>query len=86
MTCHRNPPPTYHNRASQSVSAGIRASVFQLLELCYCENSGSPAGACVLRRHYSITYTQSLHAINGLILWDEWGTYFVDACRKFYPT
>ena len=36
----------------------------QPLQRCYCENSGSPASACVMRRHYCITYTQSLHAIN----------------------
>ena len=40
---------------------------FQPLQQCYCENSGSPASVCVMRRHYSITYTQSLHAINGLL-------------------
>ena len=37
------------------------------LQRCYCENSGSPASACVMRRHYSITYIQSVHAIIGLI-------------------
>ena len=31
-----------------------------------CETSGSPASSCVMRRHYSITYMESLHAINGL--------------------
>ena len=40
---------------------------FQPLQRCYCENSGSPARACVMRCRYSITYTQSLHAINGLL-------------------
>ena len=39
----------------------------QPLQRCYCENSGSSASACVMRRHYSITYTQSLHTINGLL-------------------
>ena len=39
----------------------------QPLERCYCENSGSPASACILRRHYSITYTQSVNAVNGLL-------------------
>ena len=37
------------------------------LQRCYCGNSGSPTSACVMRRHYYITYTQSLHAINGLL-------------------
>ena len=39
----------------------------QPLQRCYCEYSGSPASACVMQRHYCITYTQSFHAINGLI-------------------
>ena len=39
----------------------------QLLQRCYCENSGISASACVIRRNFSITYTQSLHAVNGLI-------------------
>ena len=39
----------------------------QPLQLCYCENSESSVNACVMRRHYSITYMQSLYAINGLI-------------------
>ena len=39
----------------------------QSLQRCYCVNSGSPASACVMWRHYSITYLQSLHTINGLI-------------------
>ena len=56
----------YHKRTSQSAGAGISFH-FQPLQRCYCENSGSPASACVIRRHYSITYTQSFHAINGLL-------------------
>ena len=39
----------------------------QPLQRRYRENSGSPSSACVMRRHYSITYTQSLHTINGLL-------------------
>ena len=39
----------------------------QPLQRCYCENSGCPASACIMRRHYSITYTQSLQAISGLL-------------------
>ena len=39
----------------------------QPLQRCYCENSGSPASTCVMRHHYSIMYTRSLHAINGLL-------------------
>ena len=50
-----------------SVSGSWNKSLrFQPLQRCYCENWGSPASACVMRRHCSITYTQSLHAINGL--------------------
>ena len=37
------------------------------LQRCYCEDSESPASACAMRRHYYITYTQSLHAVNELI-------------------
>ena len=33
----------------------------------YGENSGSPASVCIIRRHYSIMYMQSLYAINGLL-------------------
>ena len=39
----------------------------QPLQRCYFANSGSPASACVMRRRYSITYTQYLHAINVLL-------------------
>ena len=39
----------------------------QPLQRCYCDNSESLASACVMRHHYSITYMQSLHAINDLI-------------------
>ena len=41
----------------------------QPLQRCYCENSGNITSACVMRRQYFITYTQSL------------STYFVDSCR-----
>ena len=51
------------------------------LQRCNSENSGSPARACVMRRQYSITYTQSIHTRNGFYLWDECETYFVDAPR-----
>ena len=39
----------------------------QPLQRRYCENSESRASVCVMRRRYSITYTQSLHIINGLL-------------------
>ena len=39
----------------------------QPLQRCYFENSGSPASSCLMLSHYSITYTQSLHTINGLL-------------------
>ena len=34
---------------------------------CYCESSGSPGSACVMRHHCSIAYTQSLYAIISLL-------------------
>ena len=39
----------------------------QPLQRCYCKNSGSPASAFVIRRHFSIKYTQPLHGIIGLL-------------------
>ena len=39
----------------------------QLLQRFFCGNSGSPASACVMRRHNSIMYIQSLQAINVLL-------------------
>ena len=39
----------------------------QPLQRRYCENSGGPASARVVRRYYCITYTQSLYAIIGSI-------------------
>ena len=44
-----------------------RSLQIQPLQRCYCENYGSIAAACVMRRHYSITSMRSLHAINGLL-------------------
>ena len=54
------------------------------LQRCYNENSGRSASPCFMRRYYSIMYTQSLHAINGLVAGDEWETNFVDTPRKAY--
>ena len=54
---------------------------FQPLQRCYCENSGRPARTCIIRRHYSITYTQSLHAMDGLL---AVGTYFVNTFRIIF--
>ena len=42
-------------------------SHFTALQRGYCEIWGSPGSACVMRRHYAITYKQSLHAVNDLI-------------------
>ena len=65
----------YHRHISQLGGA----------ETSYCENSGSPASSCIMRRHYSIMYTQLLNAINGLLAVGlEWETYFVDAPCSFY--
>ena len=44
-----------------------RSLHLQPLQRCYCKNSERPTTACVIRRCYSITYTQSLNEINGLI-------------------
>ena len=56
----------YHRCTSQSAGAGINLHL-QPLQRCYFENSESSASACVMRRHYSIMYTEKLHAINGLL-------------------
>ena len=57
----------YH-RPRFTVGGSWNKSVhLQPLQLCYCENSGTSASASVMRLHYSITYTHSLHTINGLI-------------------
>ena len=40
----------------------------QPLQRYYSENSGCPVSACVIRPHYSVTFTQSIHAINGFIV------------------
>ena len=49
----------YHNRTSQSTGAGIRAFIFNLCNDAIVRTRGIPVSACVMRRHYSITYTQS---------------------------
>ena len=57
----------YH-KSSFAVNGSWNKSLhIQPLQRCYCKNSGSPTSACVMRHNYSITYTQSLHAINGLL-------------------
>ena len=43
------------NLTSQSAGVGISLQL-QPLQRCYCENSGSPASVCLVRRHYSTTY------------------------------
>ena len=37
------------------------------LQRSYFDNSGGPASACVMRRNYSIAYTDPLHDISGLL-------------------
>ena len=54
----------------------------QPLQLCYCENSGSLASACVMRRHYSVTYMQSLHTINGSVAAGRVGN-LLSGCPSF---
>ena len=54
----------------------------QPLQRCYCENSGSPVSACVMRCHYSIMCMQSLHSINGLIVMGRVGNLLCG--RPFY--
>ena len=55
------------DRTSQVGGSWKKSLHLQPLQWCYCENSGSPASACVMRRRYSITYKQSFHAIYGLL-------------------
>ena len=52
---------------SQSTGTGIRVSIFNRCNDATVRTLGSPTSACVIRHHYSVTYTQSLHTINGLI-------------------
>ena len=58
----------YHRSHFIVVEYWNKSLHLQPLQRCYCGNLVNPASACVLRRHYSITYTQSLHAIKGLIV------------------
>ena len=39
----------------------------ELLPRCYCENSGGPASARVMRQYYSSTYMQPFQVINILL-------------------
>ena len=54
------------DRTSQSAGSGIRASNFNRCNDVTMRTWGSPVSACIMRRHFSITYTQSLHVIIGL--------------------
>ena len=57
-----------HDRPHFTVGGWWNKSLhLQPLQRCYCENLGSPASACVMRRHYSMAYTQSL--TNSLTNW-----------------
>ena len=47
--------------------AWVKSFHLQLLQECYCENSGSPTSASVMRHCYFIKCMQSLRAINGLL-------------------
>ena len=67
-TAHAVHTKLYH-RSNLIVGGSWNKSLnLQPLQRCYCENSGSSASACVMRRHCSITYSQSIHAVNGLLL------------------
>ena len=57
----------YHRPHCRVGGSRNKSLHLQPLQQCYYKNLGSPASACVMRRHYSITYTQSLDAINCLI-------------------
>ena len=56
------------------------------LQRYYCENSESPASACVIRRHYSIMYTESLHVITGLLAVGRVGNLICGCPRPLYKT
>ena len=44
-----------NHRAPFTVGGSWNKSLYlQPLQRCYCENSGSSASACVMRRHYSL--------------------------------
>ena len=57
----------YHRPHFTAGRCSNKSLHLQPLQRCFCENSRSPASTCVMRRHYSITYIQSFHSINGLI-------------------
>ena len=57
----------YHKPHFTVAGSWNKSLRLQHLQRCYCENSRSPASTCVMRHHYSITYTQSVHGINDLI-------------------
>ena len=58
----------------------------QPLQLRYCENSGNTAGACVMRRDYSIMYMQSFHSINGLMAVGRGGNLLCGLSSYLGPT
>ena len=67
--CHRP-----HFTVCESCNKSLQ---FQPLQRCSYERSGSTASACVILRHYYMTYKQSLHAINGLlVVWRLGNTFF----------
>ena len=57
----------YHRPHFTVSGSWNKSPQLQPLQRCSCENSGSSASASVMRRHYFITYMQSLHPITGLL-------------------
>ena len=55
------------DHTSQSAGTGIRASIFNRYKEATVKTRGRPTCACIMWRHYSVTCTRSLHAINGLL-------------------
>ena len=69
------------DRTSQSDGAGKRVSIFNRCNDATVRTLEVPL-VHYHAHHYSITYKQSLHATDGLVLWYKWETYFVDAPRS----
>ena len=76
---------TLYHRPHFTVGGSWNKSLhLQPLQRCYCEISGSPASACVMRSHCFITYTQFFHAIIGLLAVGEVGNLLCAPLRIIY--
>ena len=66
---------------TQSAGARIRISIFNRCNDATVRTREVPLMHASCDVITLITYTQSLHAINGLLAEDEWETYFANAPR-----